>query len=471
MRHPTPSRGRRVLLAAAAALLALGGLTAPASAMPGGALPAATTVGCGRPAGLATGTHTLTSGGQSRSFRLDVPSGYDPNRPYRLVVGLHWWHGTAADVVNQGFYGLKPLAGTSTVFVAPQGIDNAWPNTNGQDVTFVDDVLRTVESALCIDTTQRFATGFSYGGGMSNALACARADVFRAVAVLNGAQLSGCAGGTQPIAYLGSHGVVDSVLNISQGRALRDRALRNNGCQAQQAPEPAAGSGTHTRTAYTCRDGFPVVWLASDSDHQWDARDRGQQQSWVPGEIWRFFSSLTSTTRPRRPRRRRRRRRRPRPTPTPDAHADRHPDADHTAPRRRLLGDLPHGELLARWVPGRGDRPGRLRRDVLERELAPVRRAGGPGVERHGDDAGRPRRRPERGLERPAAGRWHHDLRPARQRHLADAVADVHELVRVTAPRGATRERGQVSVGERLRAEDVGAWPERHGGAGRRRPG
>lgn len=309
MRHPTPSRGLRALLAAATALLVLGGLTAPVSAAPGGttpsAVPAAVTGGCGRPAGLATGTHTLTSGGVSRTFRLDVPAGYDPNRPYRLVVGLHWWHGTAADVVNQNFYGLKPLSGGSTVFVAPQGIDNAWPNTNGQDVTFVDNVLRTVESALCIDTTQRFATGFSYGGGMSNALACARADVFRAVAVLNGAQLSGCAGGTQPIAYLGSHGVVDSVLNISQGRALRDRALKNNGCQAQQAPEPAAGSGTHTRTAYTCRDGFPVVWLASDSDHQWDARDRGQQQSWVPGEIWKFFSSLTSTT--------------PTPTPTPTA--------------------------------------------------------------------------------------------------------------------------------------------------------
>ena len=73
---------------------------------------------------------------------------------------------------------------------------------------------------------------------MSNALACTLPDVFRAVAVLSGAQLSGCAGGTQPIACLGSHGISDSVLNISQGRALRDRALRNNGCQSQQAPEP-----------------------------------------------------------------------------------------------------------------------------------------------------------------------------------------------------------------------------------------
>ncbi len=316
MRHPTPTRGRRILLAAAAAALALAGPTAPASALPGGPVPAAATAGCNRPAGLATGEHTITSGGRARTFRLDVPAGYDPSRPYRLVVASHWWHGTSSDVVNQGFYGLRPLAGASTVFVAPQGVDNAWPNTNGQDVAFVDDVLRAVESALCIDTTQRFATGFSYGGGLSNALACARADVFRAVAVLNGAQLSGCAGGTQPIAYLGSHGVVDDVLNISQGRALRDRALRTNGCQAQQAPEPAAGSGTHVRTAYTCRDGYPVVWIASDSGHQWDARDRGQQQSWVPGEVWRFFTSLPSTTTP---------------TPTPTATPTPTPTATPTA--------------------------------------------------------------------------------------------------------------------------------------------
>ncbi|WP_187138378.1 alpha/beta hydrolase family esterase [Cellulomonas timonensis] len=303
MRLRTPRRHPRVVLAAAAAALVLGGVTAPAPALSADLATTAVTAGCGRAPALATGNHTITSGGQSRQFRLDVPAGYDSNKTYRLVVGLHWWHGTSQDVVNENHYGLKPLAGNSTIFVAPQGIDNAWPNNNGRDITFIDDVLRTVEAALCVDTTQRFATGFSYGGGMSNALACARADVFRAVAVLNGAQLSGCAGGTQPIAYLGSHGVVDDVLNISQGRALRDRALQNNGCQAQQAPEPAAGSGQHTKTTYRCRDGFPVVWIASDSGHQWAARDRNQQQSFVPGEIWQFFTSLTSPT--------------PTPTPTP----------------------------------------------------------------------------------------------------------------------------------------------------------
>lgn len=285
----TARRAGVALLAALAVVLAC--LTAAASPVS-----AATTAGCGKAPSLSTGQHTISSGGQNRTFRLDVPSGYDRNKPYRLVVGLHWWHGTSNDVMNENYYGLKPLSGGSTIFVAPQGIDNAWPNSGGRDVSFIDDILRRVESDLCIDTTQRFALGFSYGGGMSNALACARADVFRAVAILNGAELSGCSGGTQPIAFLGSHGVSDDVLNISMGRSLRDRALRNNGCTAQNAPEPNPGSGTHTRTAYSCRAGYPVVWLAFDGGHAWAARDRNQGQSWVPGEVWQFFTSLTSTT-------------------------------------------------------------------------------------------------------------------------------------------------------------------------------
>lgn len=68
---------------------------------------------------------------------------------------------------------------------------------------------------------------------MSYALACSRATVFRAVAVQSGGQLSGCSGGTQPIAYLGVHGLRDSVLGIAGGRTMRDRFVRNNGCTAQ----------------------------------------------------------------------------------------------------------------------------------------------------------------------------------------------------------------------------------------------
>ena len=51
---------------------------------------------------------------------------------------------------------------------------------------------------------------------MSKAIGCARANVFRANRRLSGAGfLSGCDGGTMPIACYGSHGLSDPT-NITQ---------------------------------------------------------------------------------------------------------------------------------------------------------------------------------------------------------------------------------------------------------------
>src|SRR6185312_5495350 len=154
------------------------------------------------------------------------------NHPYRLVFSFHWVGGTAEQVDNGStsgiewsYYGLRvdKYGKGNTIFVAPQGIGNGWGNSGGQDVTFVDDMIRQIEAGLCVDTTQIFSSGFSYGGAMTYALACARATVFRAVAVYSGATLSGCSGGTQPVAYMGLHGLRDNVLPISSGRSLRDQ--------------------------------------------------------------------------------------------------------------------------------------------------------------------------------------------------------------------------------------------------------
>ncbi|MFE4996689.1 cellulose binding domain-containing protein [Streptomyces mirabilis] len=272
---------------------------------------AAPTAGCGKAPVLTSGTHTIQSGGKNRNFILRVPDGYDRNRAYRLVFGFHWLGGTSTDVatgrtVETGtwaYYGLQRLANNSTIFVAPQGLDNGWANAGGEDVTFVDDVIRRIETDLCVDTTQRFALGFSYGAAMSYALACSRATVFRAVAVQSGGQLSGCSGGTQPIAYLGVHGLRDNVLGISGGRALRDRFVRNNGCTAQNPPEPAQGSLTHRVTAYSgCSAGHPVVWAAFDEGHiaapQDGAAGDSGSRTWVPQEVWTFFTQFQTSNPP-----------------------------------------------------------------------------------------------------------------------------------------------------------------------------
>jgi poly(3-hydroxybutyrate) depolymerase len=298
---------------AAGALLALAGQGPAQAAGPAAAAtPAAATAGCGKAPGLASGSHTISSGGQNRSYILRVPNNYDNNHPYRLFVGLHWRGGTANDVdsggtdgYNWSYYGLRRLAdnaGNNTIFVAPQGNGNGWANPGGQDVTFVDDLLKQLETALCVDTSQVFAGGFSYGAAMSYALACARPTVFRAVAVYSGANLSGCSGGTQPVAYIGMHGIGDNVLPIASGRSLRDQFVRNNGCTAQNPPEPSSGSHTHIVTAYSgCRAGYPVVWAAFDGGHDPGPRDGctcSGWQTWTSGEVWKFITQFDSSTQP-----------------------------------------------------------------------------------------------------------------------------------------------------------------------------
>jgi hypothetical protein len=118
-------------------------------------------------------------------------------------------------------------------------------------------------------------------------------DVFRAVAPIAGAELSGCDGGTTPIAYLGIHGVVDSVLNISMGRGLRDKFLQLNGCASKEAPEPAAGSGSHIKTEYECNPGYPVTWIAHSGDHVADPKD-ADGSWWSPQETWTFFTETVN---------------------------------------------------------------------------------------------------------------------------------------------------------------------------------
>ncbi|WP_328348029.1 cellulose binding domain-containing protein [Micromonospora sp. NBC_00421] len=303
----------------AALALTIGGAAVTAGASPPAsakdATPLAATAGCGKTPTLTNGNRTITSSGQNRSYILRIPDNYDRNHPYKLIFAFHWNGGTANDVDSGGtsgypwsYYGIRALSNNTAIFVAPQGIGNGWANSGDRDLTFVDDMMRQIESDLCVETTQRFAMGFSYGGGMSYAIACARATTFRAVAVYSGGQLSGCNGGTQPIAYIGIHGLRDTVLPIATGRSLRDRFVRNNGCTPQNPPEPTQGSLTHTITYYSgCRTGYPVAWAPFDGGHAPNAVD-GTADPYAPGEkswtrpiVWNFFTQFDSTTPPTTP--------------------------------------------------------------------------------------------------------------------------------------------------------------------------
>lgn len=289
-----------------------GGVVADAGVADGGAegpgdrvVPSA---GCGKAWARANkSTVTMQSAGLERKYILWLPEKYDNKHPYRLVLAYHWYTGSAQQVVDcqtesircyttqSPFFGLWELADDSTIFVAPDGLEAGWANTNGRDLAFTDDLLAKLEDELCIDEARVFANGFSYGGAMSATLACARPKVFRAVAVYaGGLRLSdpagACSNGTPlPIAYYGSHGTGDS--GFKSGEASRDHFVKTNGCTEKTASLPP--SGGHACTSYEgCSTGHPVRWCAFDEGHTPSPKDRGQSTTWNPREVWTFFTQF-----------------------------------------------------------------------------------------------------------------------------------------------------------------------------------
>jgi len=222
-----------------------------------------------------------------------------------LIFGFHWNGGLADDVDSGGtskydwsYYGLQKQSKNGAIFVAPQGIGNAWPNSGGRDLTFTDDMVKLITEDLCVDTTHIISTGFSYGAGMSYAIACARAKVFHAVVLYEGAQLSGCEGGNDPIGFMALAGLADNVTRIAGARAMRDRFVKNNGCTPQNPPEPSQGSLTHVCTSYSgCSSGHPVRWCAHGSGHtpapvDGDPTLTNGTASWTPTDVWPWLTSF-----------------------------------------------------------------------------------------------------------------------------------------------------------------------------------
>ena len=129
--------------------------------------------GCGK-APPSSGTKSMTVNGKQRQYILQLPSNYDSNKAHRVVIGYHWRDGSMNDVASGGFYGLRSLAGDSTIFVAPNGLNAGWANNGGEDLTFTDQIVALLKNDLCVDEGQFFATGWSYGGSMSHSVACSR---------------------------------------------------------------------------------------------------------------------------------------------------------------------------------------------------------------------------------------------------------------------------------------------------------
>jgi poly(3-hydroxybutyrate) depolymerase len=231
--------------------------------------------------GQATPVNTISG---SRQFLVRWPTNYDNKKPYPLHIGLHGANGDLAENGKDNF-GLWSLAKDTVIFVTLAGVNKLWDGP--RDVTYADEVLKQVESELCIDTSRIFLEGFSMGAAMSWYITGSRPGVYRGVVGHSGGGV-GNTPALSPVAYLGSLGTGES--GNSQ-KTQTDQFAKANGCTIDTLP--TATTGKHVCTPYKgCKEGFPTTWCSFDGGHGFTPKDSGASTTWVPAAVWDFLKPL-----------------------------------------------------------------------------------------------------------------------------------------------------------------------------------
>jgi len=246
--------------------------------------------GCGG-SGAATGVinGTINVSGTDRTYILSVPASYDSAQPYKLIFA---WHGrTGTSSTARLYFGIEAAAGANAIVVYPQGLlvsstpgDYGWELTaSGRDVALYDALSAKLAADYCIGTT--YSMGHSFGGYMSNSLACYRGGSgpgkIRAIApVAGGGPFGACSG--DPVSAVITHGSNDMVVDITQGEGSRDTWRADAGCATTSTsitPSPCI--------AYdACNAGLDVRWCqhadTANSGHGWP--------SFAAAAAWQLFT-------------------------------------------------------------------------------------------------------------------------------------------------------------------------------------
>ena len=244
--------------------------------------------GCGSSDPLETGNNfTENINGTNRKWMLDVPSGYDANKPYRLIFVWHPLGGSGSQVVNGGYNGLKALSNNTTIFATADGLNGSnqeasgagWWNAGGGDVKLVQAMLDKINAGLCIDQERIFSTGFSFGGMMSYTLPF-EFDVFRAVAPCSGKTdvIPYDAKFTNPVPIMAFHGDADTFVATALGKAFLDKFAARNKCGTQTQAVSPNGCVQYQG----CE--VPTIWCIFSGGHTTWSEE--------PQAIWKFFSQF-----------------------------------------------------------------------------------------------------------------------------------------------------------------------------------
>jgi len=238
--------------------------------------------GCGKAGTPMSRYVDATVDGQGRKYYLSFPANYDANKAYALVFGFHG----GGDISDAGetfrqWSGVEDNSNSEAIFAYIDGVGGIWDlENNGNDFKSVDAIFNAVRSDFCIDETDVFAFGFSYGGWAAAQIGCARPALIRGiVSIAGGGPMGSC---NQAVAAMIVHGEGDSTMNggedFAQGLATRDRCKNANACSDASSPTMPYPCVSYAGCSQ------PVYWCAHPGAHV--IPDFAKQGTWD------FFAGL-----------------------------------------------------------------------------------------------------------------------------------------------------------------------------------
>jgi len=247
----------------------------------------------------------------TRYYLLHIPENLPQGAP--LVMVLHGYTQTADWATTLGFNALADEQGFGVVY--PQGSRDILTNphwnaqltyTSVNDLGFLTLLADSLQAKYGFDQERTFVTGFSNGGFMSYALACASAGTFRAIAPVAGV-MSGLTWQTcdpmpsSPVLHI--HGTADEVVPVTGlatdvagwgGAPPLDSMMTfwvmQNACN--QTDTVALDAVTTAFYSTDCADGLEVHRYSLEGwNHEWPTVEGGASID-ATELIWEFFQKF-----------------------------------------------------------------------------------------------------------------------------------------------------------------------------------
>lgn len=277
---------------------------------------------------------SLEHGGLRRTYKVHIPPSYKKAPPAPLVLAFHGGGGNSELMANDEYYNLVSKSDEEGfIIVFPCGASKlrsgkfaTWNAGNCcgyardhdvDDVGFVREMLKDIESKFAVDPSRIYALGFSNGGMFTYRLACELTDKFRAVASVAGTDNCRHCSPGKPVSIMHIHAKNDSHLLFDGGAgpdAFRDlskvtdftsvpetisRWRDRNHCGG--IPERVLEKeGVYCDRYADCSGGVQVMFCVTESGgHSWPGGQKPRRRKAsspsntlsATDEIWEFFKA------------------------------------------------------------------------------------------------------------------------------------------------------------------------------------